>query len=405
MNVESIQNKESQNHGNRTSILIIDDEPAVVEGLKEFLEDEGYEVYSAHDGREGLNVFAKIKPALVVTDLRMPGISGMEVIRQIKELREDVAVIVITGYGSLGSALDAIRLKVFDFITKPIDLYQFKATVDRARDISMRAVKIQREIECLHERLALARSHLNEYQEKMSEVESMALAGRMLAGILHNLNSPLTYIMGQAQMLQMIHPDLTDLEKIEEQAVRMGQIITATLRKVKQSQVRQREFLQLNEVLMQEVLFLDSHPYFRHEIEKHWDLALDLPLVEGITADFSQVFGNLLRNAAEAMRGQKTKRLTLISRHDEHEIQVRIGDTGPGIPKHYQERIFQTFFSTKTQNLGISGSVGMGLGLCNSQQLIQSYGGKIELVSQLGRGATFIVILPKANCMAPMGSA
>jgi hypothetical protein len=405
MSVESMQGEELQNYGSRTSVLLIDDEPAVVEGLTEFLEDEGYEVYSANDGRHGLDLFRQFKPDLVVTDLRMPGIPGMEVIRQIRELREDVAVIVITGYGSVKSAVAAIRQKVFDFITKPIDLYQFKATLDRARDSSNRAVRIQKEIESLRNQLASAESHLQEFQAKMSETESMALAGRLLAGILHNLNSPLTYIMGQAQMLHMIHPEVADLEKIEQQAVRMGQIIAATLKKVKQTQVRQREFLQLNEVLIEEALFLDSHPYFRHEILKQWDLAPDLPLFEGIAADFSQVFGNLLRNASEAMKAQKTKQLVLSSRHDDREIEVRICDSGPGIPKNFQEQIFQPFFSTKTQELGISGSVGMGLGLYNSQQLIQSYGGRIEVVSQRGRGATFIVTLPKENCMVTVGNA
>jgi two-component system, NtrC family, sensor kinase len=405
MSVESSRSQERQNHETRTSVLLIDDEPAVVEGLKEFLEDEGYEVFSAYDGRQGLELFKQYQPALVVTDLRMPGIAGMEVIRRIKELREDAAVIVITGYGSLKSAVAAIRQKVFDFITKPIDLYHLKTTLDRARDSSNRAMRIQKEIESLRDQLASAETHLQEYQLKMSETESMALAGRLLAGILHNLNSPLTYIMGQAQMLQMIHPEVTNLEKIEEQAVRMGQIITATLKKVKQSQVRQREFLQLNEVLIEEALFLDSHPYFRHEIHKEWNLAHDLPLFEGIAADFSQVFGNLLRNAAEAMKAQETKQLVLTSRHDEHEIQIYIRDSGPGIPKNFQEQIFKPFFSSKTQELGISGSVGMGLGLYNSQQLIKSYGGKIEVASQRGRGATFIVTLPKVRCMEAVGTA
>jgi signal transduction histidine kinase len=392
-----LSGSDSSESASLTPVLIIDDEPSVLEGLKEFLEDEGYSVHLASSGSEGLGIFSKVKPELVVTDLRMPGISGMDFIRQVKTINPDVAVIVITGYGTLATAVDAIRLNVFDFIGKPIDLEQFKATLDRARDSVAKSQKIHKELESLKEQLLLAQSHLSEYQEKVSEVESLALAGRLLAGILHNLNSPLTYIMGQTQILQMIHPEVENLEKIEEQAVRMGQIITTLLKRVKQSQVRQSEMLQLNQVLRDEALFLESHPYFRTEIRKEWRLANDLPLIQGIASDFSQVFGNIFRNAAEAMKNQPIRILTISSSYDEQEIRITIQDTGPGIPKSLQRSIFQPFFSTKVKEVGISGSVGMGLGLYSCQQMVHQYGGRIELVSRPGKGATFIIHLPKSN--------
>jgi two-component system sensor histidine kinase/response regulator len=378
-------------------ILIIDDEPSVREGLQEFLEDEGYDVYLARNGREGLKIFDEVRPDLVLTDLRMPGIPGVEVIQQIKAANPQAVVIVITGYGSLDAALAAIRLSVFDFIGKPIDLDHLKESLENAcHGLSARR-NIQHELEAQRDQLALARLCLDEYQVKMAEVESLALAGQHLAGILHNLISPLSYIMGQAQMLRMLYPEVDRLEKIENQAVRMEKIISTILAKLKHSQSRGKELLQLNEILREEVLFLEAYPFFKHEVSTCLDLAPDLPEFEGIAADFSQLFGNLLRNAVEALQGQPLRQLTITSRHKEHEICISVHDSGAGIPEHLHERVFQPFYSTKTNKEGIAGSSGTGLGLYSCRQLVLQYAGYIEVKSRLGEGTSFIVHFPRTR--------
>jgi signal transduction histidine kinase len=352
-----------------TPILIIDDEPSVLEGLQEFLEDEGYDVHVTADARQALPIFRKIRPQIVVTDLRMPGVSGLEIIRQIREIEQD-------------------------FVSKPIGLDQFKVSLDRARDSMQAARSIQNELQSMRDELVLTQSHLQEYLQKMADSESFALAGRLLAGVLHNLNSPLSFIMSQAQLLHMVHPEVEDLQKIEEQAYRMGKIIQSVMNKVKHSHVRQEEWLNLNHVLEDEVRFLESHPFFRHEIHKEWLLADDLPPIRGIAGDFGQVFGNLLRNAAEAMKNQNTRKLTLCTSHDGCEITIAIRDTGPGIPWHLRDRIFQPFFTTKSNEVGISGSLGTGIGLSSCKQILQQYGGSIKVMSHPGQGTTFVIDVP-----------
>jgi signal transduction histidine kinase len=379
-------------------ILVIDDEVSVLEGLKEFLEDEGYDVHLAKNGNEGIRVFNEVRPDLVVTDLRMPGLSGMEVIRQIKTANPQTAVIVITGYGSMETAVAAIRLRVFDFIGKPIDLVELRETLDRARQSVSVARRLDQELEAQKEQLSLTRLCLNEYREKLSEVESLALAGQHLAGILHNLISPLSYIMGHAQLLRMLHPEVERLEKIEAQAVRMEKIIGTILTKLKHSRSRQRELLQLNEILKEEVSFLEAYPFFKHEVRTCLDLAHELPEFEGLAADFSQLFGNLLRNAVEALQGQPRRELIITSCHDDCRICISIEDSGSGIAEHLYERIFQPFFSTKTSSVGVSGSLGTGLGLYSCRQLVLQYGGSIEVKSEPGHGTRFTVCLPRAHC-------
>jgi signal transduction histidine kinase len=376
----------------QTPILIVDDEPSVLEGLQEFLEDEGYDVHLSDNGGEALKLFQNVQPEVVVMDLRMPGLSGMEAIRRIREMDEDVPIIIITGYGSLESAIHALHLNVFDFISKPIDLDQFKSVLDRARESMKTVRRIQGEVDSIRERILMARTHLETTPRQGEKI--IADAGQPIASILHNLNNPLSYILGQVQILQMSYPEIRELNKIEKQASRMAQIIQSVLRKFKNTKVFQEEWLDLNQALREEVMNVESHPYFQGELHKEWDLGDNLPMFKGIAADFAQIFGNILCNAAEAMKGQATKRVIVRTSYSDSEITIEIEDNGPGIPERLQERIFEPFFSTKNRELLISGTFGTGLGLYSCRELVASYGGSIEAISKHGQGAVFVIRLP-----------
>jgi signal transduction histidine kinase len=221
----------------------------------------------------------------------------------------------------------------------------------------------------------------------------MIQTGRLLAGVLHDLNSPLMNIMGQAEFLQILHPEIENVDVIQRQAQRMRKIVNAIMHRIRSSQSRRLEWIDVNTLLQEEVLFLECQPYFKHEVEKRWQLGDNLPLIRGIPLELNQVFGNIIRNAAEAMNESPEKQLTIKSRHDRSGVHVDIMDTGPGVPPHLWERIFQPFFSTKGGSSAMMGSMGMGIGLYHSQELVQQYGGSIELISEPGSGAHFTVHL------------
>lgn len=375
-------------------ILIIDDEPGVLEGLRFFLEDEGYDVHEALEGKDGLEVFRSVNPDVVVTDLRMPGMSGIELISEIKKLNASTPIIVITGYGTYDSAVDALKLHVFDFINKPIDLDTLKATLDRAKAEVFQADEIRHEIAALREQLELFQSQWQEQLAKFSEVEPLIHTGRSMASILHNLNNPLTYIMAQAELLKMLHPEVQNIDVIHQQAVRMLRIVTTVTRKVKESQKPTASWLQLNDILKEEMYFLESHPLYKLQIETKWHLAENLPLFQGTASDFSQIFGNILRNAVEAMKDLPNPKLVISTWYDDKSIIVSIEDSGPGISAHLMESIFQPFFSTKASGSGNTGGMGMGIGLYHCRESIRQYGGQIKALSKPGRGATFVITLP-----------
>jgi signal transduction histidine kinase len=377
-----------------TPILIIDDEPSVLEALRIFLEDEGYEVHEALEGETGLSLFRSIGPDVVVTDLKMPGMPGLDVINEIRKLDTTVPIIVITGYGTLDVAIEAIRSEVHDFITKPIDLDYLRNALDKARSAVQASQEIQKGMKSLHEQVQLLQMEWKDQLSRLVEVEPLVQTGRLVAAILHNLNSPLTYIMGQAELLQAVHPEVENLEVIRDQAIRMRSMMASFIKRLRTSQSRDMCYLQLNEILKEEVFFLESHPYLKSSIDTTWELDDNVPLFDGIAADFSQVFGNILRNAVEAMHGQSTKQLTIHTWYQDSSIHISIQDNGPGIPDHMIDRIFEPFFSSKIMDYGSPGSLGMGIGLYHCRQIVQQYGGSIEVVSKLGSGTAFVIHLP-----------
>lgn len=377
------------------SVLVVDDEPSLLEGLQVFLEDEGYAVHLSTDGDNALEVFRKIVPWIVITDLRMPGLSGIEMIRRIKDINQDTIIIVLTGFGSMEAAVESIRLDVFDFLNKPIDIDILKNTLDRAGKSIEEIQQAESETNMLREQLALAKSHIQIQQKSLKEQEAQAAVERSMAGMLHNLNNALNYIMGQSQIFQLVYPEIDVFKKIDRQACRMAQIIWSFIRKIRGSENRQEEWLDLNQILVEGVKFLETHPSFHGHLETKWRLADRLPLFKGNAEDFAQIFENLLFNAAEAMDGQVVKRLVLETVYDDAEICVSIKDNGPGIPRELHDRIFEPFFTTKTVKPGICGNFGTGLGLYSCRQIIQEYGGTIEASSEPGQSATFKIHLPK----------
>lgn len=379
---------------NRTSLLLIDDERSFLEGIELFLEDEGYDVHLSTNGDEALTLFQDISPELVVTDLRMPGLSGIEVIRRIKSLKRDTLVIVLTGHASLQSAVEAIRLGVFDFISKPIDLDKFKTVLDRAQERIQQEHRAERERCTIRAELALARRHLETHEQDV-DMRAVQAAGKLMPAMLHNLNNRLSLIVGEAQLLKALHPEMKAFERIDRHASFMAQIIRSFLRKVRPAANRQEAMLDINQILIEEVSFLESHPNFSRGLEKECHLADHLPPIRGIAADFAQVFENILFNAAEAMQGMEVKKLFLTTFCSDSGLQVIIGDNGPGIPPGIRSRIFEPFFSTKTGAPGISGGVGRGLGLYSCRQILQEYGGTIKAVSNPGQGTIFEITVPK----------
>ena len=102
-------------------VLIVDDEEDICEVLDITLSDEGYEVFTASSGEEALRLYKKVNPPIILTDIRMPGLDGIELLKRIKGSNPDTEVIMITGHGDMDLAIKSLKLEATDFITKPIN--------------------------------------------------------------------------------------------------------------------------------------------------------------------------------------------------------------------------------------------------------------------------------------------
>jgi len=222
--------------------------------------------------------------------------------------------------------------------------------------------------------------------------ERMASVGVVAAGIVHNLRNPLNGILGFGEFLLDERPDVEYLDQIVLAARQMNEMIENILAKSRQR--GRSEPVDLNALLERELDFLEANRTFKYSVERDIDLADGLPPVTAVYTDLSQVFGNLLRNAVDAMYGRETKRLTVVSRLEDGHVAVEVGDTGCGIPEEHVGRLFDPFFTTKSPGEGEDGPVGTGLGLYMVQRLLEAYGATVAVDSTVGAGTTFRVRIP-----------
>ena len=222
--------------------------------------------------------------------------------------------------------------------------------------------------------------------------ERMASVGTVAAGIVHNLRGPLTSVLGYGRLVQREHPDLHGVEQITAAAQRMSEMIEDILAKSRQR--KDPEPTDLATLLQRELDFLQADQVYKHGVEKHIRLGEGLPTVNCVYTDLSQVFGNLLRNAVDAMHQRETKKLTVVASADTKHVTVEVTDTGCGIPEENIPHLFEPFFTTKPPEAKNGEPIGTGLGLYTVRQLLEPYAAELEVESTVDVGTTFRVRIP-----------
>ncbi len=233
--------------------------------------------------------------------------------------------------------------------------------------------------------------------ELMTE-HKLAAIGQLAAGISHNLNTPIAIIQANAELLKMKHPDMKEADKILQQTQRMAQLINTILSKGRKEQERAEVVIDLNELIQQELEFLNANLYFKHHIEKEFHFDPNLPKIRGVYSDFSQGITNIIQNAIDAMYQAPVRKLTITTQWDGEKIEIKISDTGHGIPEEIRSKIFDPFFTTKPKQDNVlenpDAPHGTGLGLSSAYNLLSSYGVKISFHTELEQGTTFILSIP-----------
>ena len=237
-----------------------------------------------------------------------------------------------------------------------------------------------------------AETQIAKQQEALQQSEKMAALGGLLAGVAHELNNPLSVIVGQATLLKEGSKEpktISRSEKIFTAAERCSRIVKSFLA-IARRKPPEHKLMQLNEAVEQ-ALELLTYQLRTENVQLKLALNPELPRIVGDSDQFTQVVSNLVLNAAQAMQGWQGERQVTVRSYldgDARQVCLAVSDTGPGIPKENRVRVFEPFFTTKAPGTG----TGVGLSLCLN--IVTAHGGLLSLQETPGGGANFVISLP-----------
>lgn len=374
----------------RKRILVIDDERGPRESLRILLKNE-FDVVCAESVDEGVRRLREAAPDAIITDIRMAGKNGIEGLKEIRAVDPLVSVIMLTGFGSLETAQEAIRLGANDYIKKPFDAVEMLNTVrqhaHRTGALRLRE-KTMADLRELTERLNV----------ELASREHMARLGMASSELVHDMNNPLTAVLGYAELLsdtlrQKPVGNADDAEAVSyieeiERNVRRCKEMADAWRSLSKGGGRVRERVALAGVVDEVVRSLKPSAG-DVALETDWPGAAAAAEVSADRVQIFRAFQNVIHNAVQAVQEQGPGgRVRITARLDGDQVEVRVADTGPGIPADKLNHVFEPFYTTKT------GGKGTGLGLCITQKVVWDHGGTIQLESEPGRGTTVVFHLP-----------
>ena len=322
---------------------------------------------------------------IVISDHAMPCFSAPAALALVKERGLDLPLIIVSGSIGEEAAVNAMKAGAQDYILKG-SLAKLSAAVAR----ELRETQDRRAHTQSREMLSKTRERLDSAMQQLLQAEKLTALGELVAGVAHEINNPLSSIMGYSQLLlgKDLPPDVKRrLETMLSEADRIARIVKNLLTFARKHPP-EKAHLGANGII-EKTLELKAYHFRVSQIQVEKDLAVDLPTTLLDFHQIQQVLINLLNNAEQAMvEAGRAGTIRLTTRLVGERIEVRVSDDGPGIPLEIQSRIFEPFFTTKKEGKG----TGLGLSLCYG--IIQEHGGTIRVESAPGKGAVFVIELP-----------
>jgi len=370
-------------------ILVIDDERGPRESLRMVLKYD-YEMFLAERVDAGIELLRDINPDLVIMDIRMPEKSGIEGLQEIREINPNVSIIMLTGYGDLETAQQAIRFGANDYLQKPFDTDDIQAVVKKYVDRS----KLFSRKKIAQEELQKMTQSLGREVGKTNKLTSLGAASSELV---RDLRNPLTIIRGYLDLLNYELKEKQDttseemneyLDQIESNVVRCAELVESW------RALGRFDFSQMQRLNLPKLI----NDCFR-DAAAHSDISFSVQ-VEGIEDQYEMLgerlqvkraLQNLIDNAVEAVDQQSSPTITVLFGMTNNEIDVKVKDNGCGVDAHSLRWIFEPFDNTATIEKGA------GLGLFITKKVIEEHRGTLQFESRVGEGSIVTVRVPQAH--------
>lgn len=389
-------------------ILIVDDETPVLHILKNVTDALGYESVCMNDALQLERRLDQWDFELVLCDVRMPNMDGLQVLRKIKERHPLTIVVMVTGVMDMETVIEAMKSGAADYVTKPVDPAVLEMAIRRANEIYLlkkenaeyrsgleklvqkRTEQLYRFADALAKKnqmfmkanrdLQSANDKLQEFLNQSIVSDKVSTLGLLSSMLIHGIANPLGVISGIAEVIQKRTSD----EMTQKELVMMRQYIDQTLSLVGQvrtyarTETNQFATVNLEEVIRHSVSLI-SMLNKRPAVTIRNDVPSTPMMMRGNRSQLEHVMVNILQNALDAIETSGQIVISVGELQSGH-AKIVIADTGIGISQEHQEKIFKMFFTSKAPGKG----TGLGLFIC--KEIVEKHGGTIELESRPGQG-------------------
>ena len=374
-------------------VLVIDDEMGPRESLRMLLKPI-YQVHTADSVEIGLKLLSEKKPDAIVMDIRMPGMTGIEGLRRIRQIDPHLSVIMLTGFGALETAKEALRLGANDYISKPFDAREMREVISR----NVERTRLHRTSESAAGEIKELNNRL---LQELAQKERLASLGQASAEFVHDIGNPLTIVWGYVQLLakKLEESEPTDdpnavssnkeLEIIE-QNVRLCRDLLTMWQSYGSVEATPHKLISISDIVREVVAGVGAMAK-ETQVELKCDVTEEPCSLMGDAVQITRAIQNVIINAIQASGDRKKGTVEVSCIRKDFYVDVRIADTGQGISSEQIARIFDPYFTTK------QGKSGTGLGLFITRKVVDDHNGSIKVDSTPGIGTTITIRLPLIN--------
>jgi len=374
------------------TLLIVDDVPANVSVLFDFLTNEGFKVLVAQDGKRAIQKAEYAMPELILLDVMMPGMDGFEACQVLKSKQQtqDIPIIFMTALADTVDKVKGFALGAADYVTKPIQHEEVLARVNNHLNFT----RLQRQLE--KRTLQLEQSNLENERARRSADAANRAKSVFLANMSHELRTPLNAIIGYSEMLReevqdMGYEDIIpDLDKIQTAGKHLLGIVSDVLdiAKIEAEKIELKNHEFDIAALIEDVVTV-IEPSMENGNQLITEYASDIGTMIADEAKIQQILLNLLSNA---IKFTQNGRITLSASRSDEWVSFTVADTGIGISEQQLEYIFKPFTQIDGSSTREYGGTGLGLAICEHYCMMMQ--GNVSATSELGKGSVFHVNVP-----------